>query len=303
MARILIVDDSLVDRQVAGKLLQRDTDWVVDVAENGRAALEKIELDLPDLVVTDLQMPEMNGLELVEAMREEYPLIPVILMTAAGSEKIAVEAIDKGAASYVPKTELSVDLVATVHRILAQSTRRRGRRRLLNYMNEVEYALDNDLELISSLVAEVRELTEERCLLEERDSLRLATAVDEALTNAYYHGNLEISSEVRERDAHEYHSLAMERRQEAPYADRQIHVRLQIQREQLSITIRDEGPGFDPESLPDPTAPGYLERPCGRGVLLMRAFMDVVSFNDAGNEVTLVKYTRQVNEPVVEFSE
>ena len=305
MARILIVDDSLVDRQVAGKLLQRDTDWTVGVAETGRVALEQIELDLPDLVVTDLQMPEMNGLELVEAMREEYPLIPVILMTAAGSEKIAVEAIERGASSYVPKTELSVDLVPTVHRILAQSTRRRGRRRLLNYMNEVEYSLDNDLELISSLVAEVRELTEERCLLDERDSLRLATAVDEALTNAYYHGNLEISSEVRERDAREYHDLALQRRQVAPYAERRIHVRLHLDRDQLSITIRDEGPGFDPESLPDPTAPGYLERPCGRGVLLMRAFMDFVSFNEAGNEVTLVKQTRGVNEtePVPELTE
>ena len=133
----------------------------------------------------------------------------------------------------------------------------------------------------------------------------LGLLVNEALTNAYYHGNLEISSEVRERDAREYHDLALQRRQVAPYAERRIHVRLHLDRDQLSITIRDEGPGFDPESLPDPTAPGYLERPCGRGVLLMRAFMDFVSFNEAGNEVTLVKQTRGVSEtePVPELTE
>ena len=52
-------------------------------------------------------------------------------------------------------------------------------------------------------------------------------------------------------------------------------------------TVRDEGPGFDPASLPDPTDPANLDRPCGRGLLLMRTFMDNVIFNDKGNEVTL----------------
>ena len=53
--------------------------------------------------------------------------------------------------------------------------------------------------------------------------------------------------------------------------------------------IRDEGPGFDPSEIPDATAPANLERPCGRGLLLMRTFMDTVDFNDRGNKVTLTK--------------
>ena len=53
--------------------------------------------------------------------------------------------------------------------------------------------------------------------------------------------------------------------------------------------VADDGAGFDPEQLPDPTAPGFLERPCGRGIMLMRTFMDEVRFNDIGNQVTLVK--------------
>jgi len=55
------------------------------------------------------------------------------------------------------------------------------------------------------------------------------------------------------------------------------------------FVIRDQGPGFDPTSLPDPTAPENLEKVSGRGLLLMRTFMDEVHFNEVGNEVVLIK--------------
>ena len=59
---------------------------------------------------------------------------------------------------------------------------------------------------------------------------------------------------------------------------------------EIKFVVRDQGPGFNPSTLPDPTSPQYLDRPSGRGLLLMRAFMDAVIYNDAGNEVTLVKH-------------
>lgn len=289
MARILVVDDSNLDLRVAGGLLARQPEWSVCYARNGAEALEALEAELPNLVITDLQMPEMNGLELVERMREEYPLVPVILMTAAGSESIAVEALHKGASSYVPKRELAADLVDTAARLLAASTEQRTRRRLLNYLTEVNYTLMNDLELLSALTAELRGIARDLRLLDESQCLRFASAVDESLTNAYFHGNLEVSSTLREQDADSYHALARERQEQAPYRDRRIYVKAAFSREAVTVHVRDEGPGFDPDSLPDPTSPGYLERPCGRGVLLMRAFMDDVQFNDKGNEVSMVK--------------
>ena len=289
MPRILVVDDSLLDRKVAGMLLEKQSDWSVLYAGDGTEAVDQLESHLPDLVVTDLQMPNMNGLELVEAVRDEYPLIPVVLMTGAGSERIAVEAIEKGAASYVPKTELAADLVEIVDRLLATSAERRSRRRLQNYMTEISYVVENDLELLSALVQELRQLIGERWLLEEAACLRFATAVDEALQNAYFHGNLEISSEIRESDADAYRNLAEQRRHEEPFCRRSISVRVLVSKQQVSVNVCDEGPGFDPSQLPDPTAPGFIERPCGRGVFLMRSFADEVRFNETGNEVTLVK--------------
>ena len=289
MARILVVDDSLVDLRLASRLLEKNPDWEVTTARNGREGLEQVELEIPDLIVTDLKMPEMNGLELVEAIRNEYPLVPVVLMTAGGSETIAVTALEKGAASYVPKNELGSDLIETVDRILASSSKRRKRRRLQNYLTSVSYVLENDLDLISALVAEIREMVQSRWIFDENESLRFASAVDEALTNAYFHGNLEVSSDLREEDPNAYHDLANSRRRVEPYNQRQIRVHLELSKAEVSITIEDEGTGFNPDSLPDPTSPGYLERPSGRGVLLMRAFTDVLEFNESGNRVTMRK--------------
>jgi serine/threonine-protein kinase RsbW len=56
----------------------------------------------------------------------------------------------------------------------------------------------------------------------------------------------------------------------------------------LQATVKDQGPGFDPSLVPDPTRPENLTKPCGRGLFLMRKLLDEVSYNDSGNEVTLV---------------
>ena len=79
------------------------------------------------------------------------------------------------------------------------------------------------------------------------------------------------------------------RRRESPYQQRRIEIEVRLGLGRAVFVIRDEGPGFDPAALPDPTDPANLEKITGRGYLLMQAFMDHVDFNDRGNEVTMVK--------------
>src|SRR5437588_11976782 len=116
MPIILVVDDSPVDRLLTGRLLSREKelDWVIEYAENGREALAFMKDLVPHVVVTDLMMPDMDGLELVAAVRAEHPEVPVILMTGQGSETLALEALERGAASYVPKGQLADKLLDTV---------------------------------------------------------------------------------------------------------------------------------------------------------------------------------------------
>ena len=289
MASILVVDDALADRRLAGGLLEKVADWSITYAENGMMALEQLEDQVPDLVLTDLQMPHVNGFELVAAVQASHPLIPIILMTARGSEEIAVKALELGAASYVPKPSLSRDLVETVKRVLASASARRNQHRLMTRMNQAVFVLENDLELISSLASYLRQTVLDRQIFSETDSLRVATALDEALTNAYYHGNLEVSSELRNKDHSAYRELAEQRRRQLPFRDRRIHVQSTFADGEATFLIRDEGPGFDRSQLPDPSDPENLDRPSGRGIFLMNCFMDEIIFNDVGNEVTMIK--------------
>ncbi len=113
------------------------------------------------------------------------------------------------------------------------------------------------------------------------------------MLNAFYHGNLEIGSELREQDDSKFHELARQRCQETPYRDRQIFVRAKYSESEAVFVVRDGGSGFDITQVPDPTDPENMLRPAGRGLLLMQTFMDEVHFNDIRNEVTMIKRRNQ----------
>ena len=291
MARILVVDDSPFQRKAAGLLIERTENMQVAYAESGDEALQAMASGAPDLVLTDLKMPGIDGLELVARVRHLYPQIPVVLMTASGSEQEAVEALHRGAASYIPKAVLDRDLVETLQSVLEVSHENRSRALLMRSMvhSESVFVLGNNPALIGPLVNYLQQAIAAMGLCNETETTRVGVALDEALVNAMHHGNLEVDSAMRRDDLDGYHRLVAERRQRSPYRERRIHVSAVLDRDQATFVVRDEGNGFDPDQLPDPTDPANLARPHGRGVLLIRTFMDEVIYNDVGNEVTLVK--------------
>lgn len=290
MATILVVDDCLTDRRRAGGLLRR-SGYEVDYAADGRMALARIAERPPDAVVTDLQMPELDGLGLVKAVAQDHPFVPIVVVTSQGSESVAVQALQAGAASYVPKRELAAQLVETVRRICLAAGESREFARLADRVvrQEVRYELEADLSLIPLTVKAVRELLAGLRRLDESAVLRVAIAFEEALLNAFYHGNLEVRSELREDDPNAYYDLAKERCGLFPYSERKVTVDVATTPTEARFRIADGGPGFDPASLPDPTDPENILLASGRGLLLIRTFMDDVSHNRLGNEITMVK--------------
>src|SRR5579871_3378868 len=116
---VLVVDDALVDRHKAAGIVAQSLGWRVVHAANGKEALAAVEAGRPAVVLTDLQMPEMDGLTLAARLHELYPFLPVVLMTAHGSEDTAVEALRRGAASYVPKKNLGHVLGETLQQVVA----------------------------------------------------------------------------------------------------------------------------------------------------------------------------------------
>jgi CheY-like chemotaxis protein/anti-sigma regulatory factor (Ser/Thr protein kinase) len=290
MAKVLVVDDNPMDRHLAGGLVEK-AGLAVMYAGNGCEALEAMDHETPDLVLTDLLMPEMDGLELVKEVREKHPLVPVILMTAYGSEEIAIEALRKGAASYVPKRNLAHDLIETLERVLSVAKAGREQQRLLECLTQTEshFLLDNDPSLIPPLIGHLQENLARMNLCDEIGRIRVSVALQEALVNAIHHGNLEVASQLREKDEHTYYTLIDQRRAQKPFRMRRVHIIARESPAEASYVVRDEGPGFDPHALPDPTDPSNLERCYGRGLLLIRTFMDEVYHNETGNEITLIK--------------
>jgi two-component system response regulator AtoC len=101
--KILVVDDEALVRDIIKKGLSQMGGFSVEVAQNGPEAIEKIEKDVFDLVLTDLKMPGMDGLELLKNIKGTRPEVMVILMTAYGSIETAVEAMRIGANDYITK--------------------------------------------------------------------------------------------------------------------------------------------------------------------------------------------------------
>ena len=98
----------------------------------------------------------------------------------------------------------------------------------------------------------------------ERDVFGVRLALEEALVNAIKHGN-------------------------ACDPSKQIRIACRLFRNRLRIEITDQGRGFDPAEVPDPTDPQRIPCPCGRGIMLMRNFMSSVEFNELGNQVAMEK--------------
>lgn len=290
MTKVLIVDDSVLDQQIAGAFIQQEG-CEVQYAANGKEALELIEGDRPDVVLTDMQMPEMDGLKLVGRLNAEYPNMPVILMTAFGSEEVAVQALRAGASSYVPKKNMRQDLGEALRAVLSAVEAAQQRDQVRVYLEESKsrFVLGYEPGGSQALISYLQDGLNRLNFCDESTLLRLSTALTEAITNAIDHGNLELDSKLRESEDNAYRRLGDERAKQPPYRDRRVQVTSTLTPEEARFVIRDEGPGFDPSKLPDPTDPENLLKPSGRGVMLMRTFLDDVHFNDRGNEITLVK--------------
>lgn len=126
-----------------------------------------------------------------------------------------------------------------------------------------EHVIPSDLSAARRLQEEIEESLH-HVHYSEQEIFAIKMAVEEALVNAIKHGN-----------------------QMDP--GKSVKVSYRVEHEQFDISITDEGPGFDPTDVPDPTAPENLERPCGRGLLLMRYYMTDVTFADRGNTISMNK--------------
>jgi serine/threonine-protein kinase RsbW len=124
-----------------------------------------------------------------------------------------------------------------------------------------EMTIDSDLQAVLH-VQDAIALRLKSFAFEDREIFGIRLALEEALVNAIKHGNREDRA-------------------------KKVHIELSVEHDRIEIAVADEGPGFNPENVADPLADENLERPSGRGLLLMRHYMSEVTYHPPGNRLTM----------------
>jgi two-component system KDP operon response regulator KdpE len=137
LKRILVVDDERQITTILRTSLQV-SGYSVDTAKNGLEAFQKFETDPPDLIITDLSMPEMNGLELTQAVRR-VATTPIIVLSVRDSDSMKVTALDEGADDYLTKPFSMNELLA---RVRAQLRRNGSEATAINQLREGDFEID-----------------------------------------------------------------------------------------------------------------------------------------------------------------
>ncbi|QDU39347.1 Luminescence regulatory protein LuxO [Maioricimonas rarisocia] len=291
MTTILIVDDNPVEQRYVARVLRSAIEeFEVIYADDGRDAVVALNRQPVDLVLTDLHMPEMNGLELLSVARRQFRDVPIVIMTSRGSEQAATDALRRGAANYIPKKALEAELPDLCSHVLELSRQRREEEEAAAWtvQQRIVFELPSRMLAAAKLARHLQKMCSSTSRLDGTTRARLGVAVEEALLNAVVHGNLEIGSELREFEDESFAELVGQREKQSPYCERTVRVVYESSESEIRFVIRDQGPGFDVAQLPDAASDENLMKASGRGILLMRCFMDEVSFNGEGTEVTMV---------------
>jgi DNA-binding response OmpR family regulator len=293
--KILVADDQIAIQQCLRDVLAAQGYDVV-TANDGVQALEAYREHRPAFTLTDISMPGMTGLELLRQIKALNAEAVVMLMTGAGTENFAVEALRGGAVNYFNKP---VDINELIHTINRYSTLAGGYDYELFASGFILHEtlrlqLNNDLTQVNHAVQMI--VNHCRAIFALNDLFTLRFGLYEMIVNAIEHGNLGITYEEKSA-ALEENKLAWlleERAQEPERASRRVEISCEIMPSGLACTISDEGDGFDHTAYSDLEDPTALFEQIGnslhgRGIVLTRLQFDEVQFNDLGNQVRLVK--------------
>jgi DNA-binding NarL/FixJ family response regulator len=120
LIRILLADDHTILRKGLRLLLERETDFaVISEASNGREAVDAVGRDTPDVVIMDIAMPSMNGIEATKRISQDFPKTAVIILSVHSDEAYVLRALKSGARGYLLKDSAEIDLIQAVRAVAA----------------------------------------------------------------------------------------------------------------------------------------------------------------------------------------
>lgn len=286
--KILLVDDNpqvleMLSRFLAGR-------YEVVLAGGGQDAVELVRtLGDVDMVVTDVNMPDMDGLQLTRALRRRYPAMPVVIITGLGREEVAVDALRAGATNYLRKPFRNAEFDHVIRQSLELSHSRRRREEGHAYLLQQTklFELPPDPAVLPRVLPHLTQGVVELGVITSQDMIHVEVALQEALLNAILHGSLELTGRLP-ADRAALDGVCRERREEEAFAGRVVRTSVELDPSALRVVIEDQGPGFDTAEVLSRRS-GAAGGLSGRGLFLMRSFMDEVTFEEGGRRVVLTR--------------
>jgi len=232
-------------------------------ARNGTAALEAVYVKKPSLLLLDLMMPGISGFDVCKELKTQrsYSGVPIIMLTAKKSFDDRVAGLRVGANEYITKPFNVDELLQAIEDQIIQAKR-------LQEEEGVECHARFELKSDFAYIKQVNELITrmfQQTKLSEDDVAEFEYCLNEALMNAIEHGS--------KLDPNKF-----------------VYVSYILMKDMLVLEIEDEGPGFDSREVPDPTAEENIFNPRGRGIYIMKKYMDNVEYNDKGTKIILTKH-------------
>lgn len=266
---ILVVDDESMIIELLARLLS-EKGYEVSTAVDGREALEFLRGHTCDLVISDVRMPHLDGMQLLKAIKDMNPRLPVIMISGYDEAAVVVHALKAGAENFLAKP-LDLDILdQVVSKTLSLACIRPKGCALPAVCQTTHMRAPSSPGCVQDLVYQIS-LSAVAVGFAKHDlenNLKLALA--EAITNAMEHGNGWDESKF-------------------------VEVEIVLDSGRMQATVSDQGPGFNHGRMLNPTSNEHLLSERGRGIFLANAIMDEVIYNQAGNQVTLVKRRDQID--------
>lgn len=293
--KILFVDDEPSIRELFS--LTFGNTYQIFIAKDGQEALELIENNSVDLIITDVSLPKMSGVDFIRTIRSKGNYTPFIIITGDSNIELAINTFRMGAIDFFLKPFRMSNLKSVIERFesmhIIKDELVQSKDIILNEEN-TEYELEPKIRRVNYYVNMLMQKFSFFPNITEEDKLALKVCLFELISNAIEHGTAGINYEEKKmilEKNENYYSIIEER---CKNQTKKVFVKVKYLPHQIKITIQDEGNGFDPNNIPNPIqSPNNLYS--GRGLFLTKLNIDKLEFNDIGNEVTIIRNLKSNN--------
>jgi len=290
MKSILVIDDEEAIRDLLKLALENDG-YQVYKASDGREGLAKYKEYNPEIVLTDIKMPHLSGIELIKAIKSINKDNDVVMMTGYGTEDTVIEALRAGASNYIKKPVAFDELFGILDNIILK----RENRKRYEIIKDVVVAetkkivIDNNITRIWGIVNQI--LFNVAPLFSDKIFEGMSIGLYEIIINAIEHGNLGISYKEKTLDLHNnsYLKLIIEKSDLANKEGKRAYINYELNRKEIIIEVIDQGDGFNFKEFNNINNPETLMDIHGRGIFLASIYFDKIEYKEPGNRVILTK--------------